>query len=87
MKGEHVLVSISRFEEQGVDLEEGIRHVLEEVVPSIQGRTAFGPRTGRWIERAASASPCSSGRALMRLAARCPPRLRQPRNAGPQRAE
>lgn len=32
-----MLVSISRFEEHGTDLEEGIRHVLEEVVPAIQG--------------------------------------------------
>jgi hypothetical protein len=32
-----VLVSISHFEEQGADLEEGIRHVLEDVVPAIQG--------------------------------------------------
>jgi len=32
-----VLVSISHFEEAGAELEEGIRHVREEVVPSIEG--------------------------------------------------
>jgi hypothetical protein len=41
-----MLVSISHFEQQGVDLEEGVRHVLEEVVPSIQG--AQGLRAGYW---------------------------------------
>jgi heme-degrading monooxygenase HmoA len=41
-----VLVSISRFDEHGPDLEEGIRHVLEEVVPAIQG--AEGLRAAYW---------------------------------------
>ena len=41
-----MLVSISHFEESGADLEEGIRHVLEEVVPSIQG--AEGLRAAYW---------------------------------------
>lgn len=41
-----MLVSISHFEEQGADLEEGIRHVLEEVVPAIQG--SEGLRAAYW---------------------------------------
>jgi hypothetical protein len=46
-----VLVSISEFEESGADLEEGIRHVLEEVVPSIRG--AEGLRAAYWaVDRA-----------------------------------
>ena len=41
-----MLVSISDFEESGADLEEGIRHVLEEVVPAIRG--AEGLRAAYW---------------------------------------
>jgi len=41
-----MLVSISRFEESGAELEEGIRHVLEEVVPSIRG--AEGLQAAFW---------------------------------------
>src|SRR5262249_19735226 len=41
-----MFVSIANFEQQGADLEEGVRHVLEEVVPSIQG--AEGLRAGDW---------------------------------------
>ena len=41
-----MLVSIARFEETGPDMEEGIRHVLEEVVPSIEG--AQGLRAAYW---------------------------------------
>ena len=32
-----MFISISHFEEAGADLEEGLRHVREEVVPSIEG--------------------------------------------------
>jgi heme-degrading monooxygenase HmoA len=39
-------VSISHFEERGADLEEGVRHVLAEVVPAIQG--AEGLRAAYW---------------------------------------
>jgi heme-degrading monooxygenase HmoA len=45
-EGRALLVSIAHFEEQGADLEEGIRHVLEEVVPAIQG--AEGLRAAYW---------------------------------------
>ena len=41
-----MLISIARFEEDGADLEEGIRHILEEVVPAIQG--AEGLREAYW---------------------------------------
>jgi heme-degrading monooxygenase HmoA len=41
-----VLISISRFEEQAAELDEGVRHVREEVVPAIQG--AEGLRAAYW---------------------------------------
>jgi hypothetical protein len=41
-----VLISIAQFEEQGADLDEGIRHVLEEVVPAVRG--AEGLQAAYW---------------------------------------
>jgi hypothetical protein len=42
-----VIVTIATFEETGEQLEEGIRHVREEVVPSIRG--SKGLRAAYWM--------------------------------------
>ena len=42
-----MIVTIATFEETGEQLEEGMRHVLEEVVPSIRG--AKGVRAAFWL--------------------------------------
>jgi heme-degrading monooxygenase HmoA len=42
-----MVVTISTFEESGEQLQEGMRHVLEEVVPSIRGAT--GLRAAYWL--------------------------------------
>ena len=42
-----MIVTIATFEENGEQLEEGIRHVREEVVPSIRGAT--GVRAAYWL--------------------------------------
>ena len=42
-----MIVTIATFEESGEQLEEGIRHVREEVVPSIRG--AAGVRAAYWL--------------------------------------
>jgi heme-degrading monooxygenase HmoA len=42
-----VIVTIATFEESGEQLEEGMRHVREEVVPSIRGAT--GVRAAYWL--------------------------------------
>jgi len=42
-----MLVTIATFEESGEQLDEGIRHVQEEVVPSIRGAT--GLQAGYWL--------------------------------------
>jgi hypothetical protein len=48
-----VIVAIATFEESGEQLEEGMRHVREEVVPSIRGskgvRAAYGWSIGRQV--------------------------------------
>lgn len=47
-----MIVTIATFEESGDVLEEGIRHVQDEVVPSIRG--AEGLRAAYWlVDRAA----------------------------------
>jgi hypothetical protein len=46
-----VIVTVATFNETGEELEEGIRHVIEEVVPSI--RQAAGLQAGFWaVDRA-----------------------------------
>jgi len=42
-----MIVTIATFEESAEQLEEGIRHVREEVVPSIRGAT--GVRAAYWL--------------------------------------
>jgi quinol monooxygenase YgiN len=42
-----MIVTIATFEESGEQLEEGMRHVREEVVPSI--REAAGVRAAYWL--------------------------------------
>ena len=42
-----MIVTIATFDESGEQLDEGIRHVREEVVPSIRGAT--GLRAGYWL--------------------------------------
>ena len=42
-----MIVTIATFEESGDQLEEGMRHVQEEVVPSIRG--AVGLRAAYWL--------------------------------------
>ncbi len=42
-----MIVTIATFEESGEQLEEGMRHVREEVVPSIRGAT--GVRAAYWL--------------------------------------
>jgi hypothetical protein len=42
-----MIVTIATFEESGEQLEEGVRHVREEVVPSIRG--AAGLRAAYWL--------------------------------------
>lgn len=42
-----MIVTIATFEESAEQLEEGMRHVREEVVPSI--RRATGLRAGYWL--------------------------------------
>ena len=47
-----MIVTIATFQESEEQLEEGMRHVREEVVPSIRG--AAGVRAGYWlVDRAA----------------------------------
>ena len=42
-----MIVTIATFEETGEQLEEGMRHVREEVVPSLRGAT--GLRAAYWL--------------------------------------
>src|SRR5712691_6155319 len=42
-----MIVTMATFNETGTELEEGVRHVREEVVPSIHG--AKGLRAGYWL--------------------------------------
>jgi len=42
-----MIVTVATFNETGADLEEGVRHVKEEVVPSIRG--ANGVLAGYWL--------------------------------------
>jgi hypothetical protein len=42
-----MIVTIATFEETGEQLEEGMRHVREEVVPSLRG--AAGLRAAYWV--------------------------------------
>jgi hypothetical protein len=42
-----MIVTMATFEESGDQLEEGIRHVRDEVVPSIRGAT--GLRAAYWL--------------------------------------
>ncbi|TMF21800.1 MAG: hypothetical protein E6I35_00090 [Chloroflexi bacterium] len=42
-----MIVTIATFEESGEQLDEGMRHVQEEVVPSIRG--AAGLRAAYWL--------------------------------------
>jgi hypothetical protein len=42
-----MILNVATFEESGEQLDEGIRHVREEVVPSIRG--AAGLRTAYWV--------------------------------------
>jgi hypothetical protein len=42
-----MIVTIATFEESGEQLDEGVRHVREEVVPSIRG--AAGLRAAYWL--------------------------------------
>ena len=42
-----MIVTIATFEESAEELEEGIRHVKDEVVPAIRGAT--GLRAGYWL--------------------------------------
>jgi len=42
-----MVVTVSTFNETGAQLDEGVRHVKEEVVPSV--RVAAGLKTGYWV--------------------------------------
>ena len=42
-----MIVTIATFEESGEQLDEGMRHVREEVVPSVRGAT--GLRAAYWL--------------------------------------
>ena len=42
-----MIVTVATFKETGEELEEGIRHVIEEVVPSI--RSSAGLQAGFWV--------------------------------------
>jgi len=44
---EEMVVTVATFTESGAQLEEGVRHVKEEVVPAIQG--AKGLVAGYWV--------------------------------------
>ena len=46
-----MIVTIATFEESGEQLDEGMRHVQEEVVPSIRGAAGLRAATGLLIAK------------------------------------